>query len=500
MKFLVYLEKNTTYWILLLISFFFILLRLPSLFEPYWYGDEGIYQVIGMGLSDGRFLYRDIWDNKPPLLYVTYALFSSDQFTIRLVSLVVGLISVISFFFLSQKLFTNISGTFYPQVVYGITGLYALLFAIPLLEGNIANAENFMLLPIMYAGLLVFTTASSLNPYKLLAAGIVLSIAFMFKAVAFFDFLAFSIFLLSVGTLKRNVVQTFFHLIPFAGGFFLPIVSTGVFFLINGAFFDFFTAAFIQNVGYVGYGNRFFIPQGLLLLKLGILFFSIYILIKNRFTLSSSFLFILIWVLFSLFNALFSQRPYTHYLLVLLPSFVLLIGLLLQEFVIIQKTKKIIVRSLFFTGCFLFFILLMIVIKNFDLYKKNVGYYINFYEFLTHKKSLQAYQAFFDANTPTDYELAQYLKMHAKKTDSLFIWGNNAQLYKLVHKLPPGRFTVAYHMTATPKTLEESKQAVLNNRPAFIVITSRHHPIPFRLNGYVPKIVIKNAIVYEYLF
>ena len=31
----------------------------------------------------------------------------------------------------------------------------------------------------------------------------------------------------------------------------------------------------------------------------------------------------------------------------------------------------------------------------------------------------------------------------SKKSDNIFIWGNNAQVYKLTEKLPPGRYTVA---------------------------------------------------------
>src|SRR5579859_3851380 len=98
-------EKSKEIVFLVIVSCVFFLLRLPSLFEPLWYGDEGIYEVIGMALQQGRLLYRDIWDNKPPLLYVLYALFHSDQPLIRFVSLLFGLVSVMLFYFLARKLF-----------------------------------------------------------------------------------------------------------------------------------------------------------------------------------------------------------------------------------------------------------------------------------------------------------------------------------------------------------------------------------------------------------
>jgi len=186
------LEKSRGYWFLLITSFFFFLLRLPSLFEPYWYGDEGIYQVLGIAMNQHRLLYRDIWDNKPPLLYFVYSIFGSDQFWVRLFSLLVGLLTVIAFYFLVRKLFEK------ERIVWITTALFTLLFGLPLLEGNIANAENFMLLPIITAGFLVLKSTETKIPnakYKLLlTAGFLLGVAFLFKIVAVFDFGALLVF------------------------------------------------------------------------------------------------------------------------------------------------------------------------------------------------------------------------------------------------------------------------------------------------------------------
>ena len=52
------------------VIFLIIILRVPSIFEPYWYGDEGIYLTIGNALAQGETLYRDIHDNKPPFIYL----------------------------------------------------------------------------------------------------------------------------------------------------------------------------------------------------------------------------------------------------------------------------------------------------------------------------------------------------------------------------------------------------------------------------------------------
>ncbi len=98
-------------------------------------------------MRQGRLLYSGIWDNKPPLLYIFYSIFNSDQFALRTVSLIFGLLSVFAFFFLAKKLFKS------NKVIYVTAFIFTFLFGIPLIEGNIANAENFMLLPILTAGL-----------------------------------------------------------------------------------------------------------------------------------------------------------------------------------------------------------------------------------------------------------------------------------------------------------------------------------------------------------
>ena len=98
MKFLSHLKSSKITWVLIGISTLFFILRLPSLIEPYWYGDEGIYQVIAQAINHGHLLYRDIWDNKPPLLYLVYAAANSDQILIRTISLIVGLLTTIAFF------------------------------------------------------------------------------------------------------------------------------------------------------------------------------------------------------------------------------------------------------------------------------------------------------------------------------------------------------------------------------------------------------------------
>ncbi len=487
------LEKSREFWFLFITSFVFFILRLPSLFEPYWYGDEGVYQVLGLGIRHGRLLYQGIWDNKPPLLYLIYALFNSNQFLVRSFSAVVGILTVLSFFYLARLLFVSKeSEKKHQQITVCIsTALFAFLFGIPLIEGNIANAENFMLFPVIVAGYFIYKQNMEHKNLLYYAGfflpGLFLGIAFLFKIVAVFDFAAFAGFLFIIHFGINKLKQTFEILVPFAIGFFLPLIFTILFFFFKGAFFDFVHAALIQNVGYVGYGNTFIIPQGLLILKLLVLgLFTLFLLLKKK-SIPTHVLFVLIWFAFSLFNAFFSQRPYTHYVLTVLPSFSLLIGLIFLE-----KKFKIPLSILMLIS-------LVLLIKNFTYFGKTIYYYQNFAAFITNKETTFEYRNFFDSNTPHDYQLADYLNSHMKNADNVFIWGNNAQVYKLIDRLPPGRYTVAYHITASAAAINETGKALSRVHPRFIVISEKQL-FPYTLFGYLEKMSMDETTIYERSF
>lgn len=493
MKVLEKLEKSKNFWFLLGIGLIFFILRFPSLFEPYWYGDEGVYQALGYAINNGKLLYLDIWDNKPPLLYMIYAFFGADQFWTKFASLIFGILAIIVFFYLARKIFRVLRASIIS------TSIFSLFLGLPILEGNIANAENFMLLPILVSALLLVNLketehkeTQSRNLSLIFLSGALLGIAFLFKIVAIFDFAAFLLFLffidknIIVHLKKKNyrayeVKKLFFYILGFLT---LPLL-TAVFFFLKGAIVPFINATFFSNIGYVGYGNQFIIPQGLLILKLVLLLsFSYFIFLKRK-VLGTAGTFALLWLSFSLFNAFFSQRPYTHYLLTLLPSFAILIGAMLDN----KKLQK--------AYTFLLLISIVLVGINFSFYLKIFPYYGNFLAFISNRKTIAQYHRFFDRITPLDYQLASFVKFNTKPQDNIFTWGNNAQLYRLTNKLPPGKYTVAYHITSSKNGLEETARDLKMKKPKFIIIMPYMKYFPFQLTGYTQRIIIDRASVYE---
>lgn len=470
------------------------LLRLPSVIEPYWYGDEGIYEVIGLALTKGRILYAQIWDNKPPLLYVFYSLVHADQFMIRLLSLLFGFAAIVVFFLLTKRLFAN------NKIVLLATSLFALLFATPATESNIANAENFMLFFIIGAGYLLFTSADKANTslhalfhnkknlMKILCSGILLGIAFLFKIVALFDFAAFSVFILILimrQKIDKKQIISFVKIYSiFLIGFLLPSLITASYFLTHNAFSSFLTATFFSNVSYVGYKNYFIIPQGLLILKLFLLCVAIMVVFKKREHLTLPEIFITSWFSFSVFNVFFSQRPYTHYVLVGIASLALITALIISDR---QKYRLLAIG----VG-----IILAIVFSTFYPFPKVLPYYNNYLSFITNHKSLASYESYFDSDVLRDNDIASYLKLHNARQEGVFLWGNSAQIYVLSDTLPPGKYTVAYHINDTSAIMETQK-AIDMKKPKFIILLPDSQHVPLSLYNYTYKLTLGNASVYE---
>lgn len=463
-------------WFLIVICFIFILLRIPSLIEPHWYGDEGIYQVVGMALNDGRVLYKEIWDNKPPLLYIFYAVLNSNLFLVKLFSLIFGVASVIVFNLIARRLFQK------EKAIYLSTIVYSLLFAIPILEGNIANAENFMLLPVVLSSYFLLSFVDSKSKKTLILSGLLLSFALITKIVAIFDFAAFLLFILFA--LRANK-DNYKNMLIFSLSFLSLIIVSSFYFLVNGAFINFVNGVFLQNVSYVGEQYGAASPELMLFLKTVLLSIGVLLLFFFRKSMSLQSLFIFLWLIFGVYSSLFSDRPYTHYLLVILPPFALLVGSLLEA------------KRLQLVGLAIIVILYLLSYYHFGIYRKNIAYYRNFVDFITNSKTTFEYEAFFDANTPRDYALVSFINHNTLRDQHVFLWSDSAQIYAMSKKLPIGKYAVAYHISTYENAVKETRQQIEKLKPKYIIQTSEVDLYKEFLYSYRLRYIMEGAKIYE---
>lgn len=471
------IAKQIYPWLLVLAAIIFAGFRFPSLIEPNWYGDEGIYQVVAKAINDGRILYQQIWDNKPPLLYLIYAIANGDLYFAKLLSLLAGLISVVAFYFLSLNLFKKKTSRYVSLF------LFSILFGLPILEGNIANAENFMMLPTITAAIFVLKYQQTKKVKLIIIAGLLMSISLALKIVAIFDLLAFLTFLIIVaGKEVRRYIQSYLF---FGLSSILLLLISAVYFLANGAFNEFLQAVFLQNFNYVGEESTFIFPMGILIIKTFVLLFLI-LLIKyfsNKITKES--LFIYLWTSFGLYSAFFSDRPYIHYLLLVLPAFCLLSGNLFEK----AKGRLFEIIAIL--------TILYFAIFHFQVYGKNIEYYKNFFNFVTDRKNVVQYEAFFDSNTPRDYIIAEFISMNTQKDEDVFLWSDSAQIYALSNKLPIGKYIVAYHIKFYDNADTDTKNRIETIKPKYIIQTAQDSLIDETLSSYQLRYIINGAKIYE---
>lgn len=468
--------KSRYFW-LLISCIVFVLLRFPSLIEPNWYGDEGIYQVVGNALNSGRILYQQIWDNKPPLLYIIYAVSSSNLYIVKLLSLLSGLASVVAFYFLANKILKN-------KLALNIsTVTYAVLFGSPILEGNIANAENFMLFPTILSALLILKYKDSRKRKFLIFAGLLLSISLALKIVAVFDAFAFLVFLILTNTASLKKFSK--EIVFFGLSFISLLLFFSAYFAVKGAFSDFLQGVFFQNYSYVGEENSVYFPMAILVFKTVFIGIILFLFLKYRKRISENKLFIYIWILFAVYSAFFSARPYTHYLLVVLPPFCLLFSNFFN------RSKKNLLEIL---------IIIFIVFSaffHFQIYKKTFAYYGNFFSFIFSHETITDYESFFDTNTPRDYMLANFITSNIGPNENVFLWSDNAQIYALSNKLPTGKYIVAYHIKFYSNADVITRNQIESVKPRYIIQTADGPIVDNVLSSYQLKYLIDGAKIYE---
>ena len=467
-----------------------LVLRIPSFFEPYSYGDEMIYLTLGEGIRQGVPLYSGIHDNKPPLLYILAAI-AGSLFWFKAILAIWHLATVFLFWKLSEALFPK-----KLKLQKVATVIFAILTTIPLLEGNIVNAELFMIGPIIGAFLILITR--KLNFKNLFSAGILFSVATLFKVPASFDVPAIVFLWLATSKLnKKNVRQIAVNTFYLAVGFLTPIAATLAWYALRGALNEYATAAFLQNVGYLStwrpgdVAKPFLERNGPLILRAAIVGVGLAVLYWKKRVLSKQFIFLTAWLLFSLFAVTLSERPYPHYLIQSVAPISLLLAILFTKKSSEQSLVIIPLLVAFFTPVYFKF-----------WYYPTTPYYTRFIKFASRQISKDEYLASFGGNVLRNYKIADYITRLTRKEEKVFVWGDSPPVYALSRRLPPGKFVADYHMLDYSSP-EETIATLKSDMPTFIVVLPNAPDFPelnfFLRSNYGQTEVIEKAVIWRLL-
>src|SRR3989344_399978 len=224
------LKLHAPTWLGILVAVVLIL-RIPSFFEPYYYGDEMIYLTLGQGIRQSVPLYSALHDNKPPAIYLLAAI-AGNLFWFKVILAAFNVTSIIFFWKLGRALFAK-----KERLIRIATIVFGTLTTLPLLEGNTVNAELLMVAPTLGAFWMMFSKKN------LFVAGGLFGLAALFKIPAAFEFPVILIFWLIISrfNLKRATFLT--------AGFITPLALSFLWYYLRGAGGEYLVAAFLQNFG-----------------------------------------------------------------------------------------------------------------------------------------------------------------------------------------------------------------------------------------------------------
>lgn len=451
---------HTPLWLTILLAVILVL-RLPSFFEPYYYGDEMIYLTLGQGIRQGLHLYSQVFDNKPPMIYLLAAL-AGNLFWFKAILAFWLLVTTVLFWHLAQRLFPGKEKLHKVAVI-----AFAALTTLPTLEGNIVNAELLMIGPIIISFFLLFSYRDNLKVIFL--SGLLFSGATLFKVPAGFDFLAILLFwFFGLKFQKKEIVFFLKKSGVLILGFIIPIAISFVWTFFQGSFKEYVVAAFLQNIGYLSsmrLGTM--APQGSfltrnlpLIIRALIVLGGLALLYFKKARLSKPFIFLCIWLLCGLFAVTLSERPYPHYLIQVVPEIAFFIAILISEKSLEQSLVIIPLSLTFFVPFYYRYY-----------YYPTFPYYLRFLKFATGQANKDTYFRSFSFDTTRNYALADFLAKSVERDEKVYVTGDSPIIYALTRRLPPIKFVADYHI-GDYSTREIEVEKLSLNKPHYIVVLS----------------------------
>lgn len=456
--------KNEKYLTIMLILIL-VILRIPSLFEPNWYDDEGIYSGVANQLRYGGTLYTDGWDNKTPFMYYLFyflSFFEQTQFFARLLSLIANIGTIFVLIKIMNKYVSK-------QFSLIVTACLVLVLGLPTLENNIANAENFF---IFFTSLGAFLL---LVKKKYFYAGLFFGLAMMFKAQPFFEMATIFLGLIYLA-FKFEIKPK--EVINYISGVSIPAIICVVYFLLKGNFEDFFYSTFLSNISYSDNSTQafqFLIFENSLKLRFVILLLSLilifYLKIKRK--VSKDVFIISLWFVGALFGATLSDRGYPHYILQIIPASTIFTITYLKNAG--SNITQLILRSLILFVLFISFIYFFTSGKPMVKYFKNTDYYNNFIEYSLNNKSKDEYIIFFNSKLSSGYDIAEFINAQTEYGDYVYFVDNNGWFYELSETKSSSRYVAYYHIWHVQNNEEIFLNELNNNMPKYIVVNNNEY-------------------------
>ncbi|GEM_PF-4258591 len=464
-----------------------IILRLSYVIYPPVMRDESIYSLGACKILHGQILYKEVGEERGPLLFIFYALIFKlfgmyNMLAINIAGLICSLLILLLLFRIGMCFWDSKIGV-YIGLFYAIFSFYPDLM-------NRANTEMLMLLP-MVCSVFYFLRAEEKSCLSLyFMSGLMCGISMLFKQTGGATFLAIVIYFIILFVFKNKsklkLVKNF--TIVFAG-MLLPILVSIIYFALHHCLNDYiFWSIKLGRIYFTTFGFlgriRAFWAMWIRLLIPNMMFwiFAIFAVLssvtqiyaklkfKNNLNIrDKACLLAVIWAFTSVLAASITGRPYPHYYALVIPPFCILAGvgflLFLTKYInaFKAKTVRLVAISLLVYG----FIGPVVTVHGVDIYNR----------YLFAVKQRSSYK-------PVLKEVVRYLNLPKFQENSLLVLDSNPELYIFAHQKCPTRFislvfawgtspsVYSIEKVVVPGFFDKFMEDLRKNRPKFIVDSS----------------------------
>jgi Dolichyl-phosphate-mannose-protein mannosyltransferase len=453
---------------------YLIIMRFPGLFDGLWYLDENIYLSIGYGLTKGQRLYQDVWDNKPPLIYLVYALgslvSSSSIWVFRLINLLLS----VGMVFGLHKITTRILE--FSKVATLITSVVLTFFLVHGWEVYIFNGEN-LFVPLIIFGMLSLYSSKDVSINKqTIFASILFALAAFTKIHAVIEIGVLILVWLIVST-DRVFRKHHFKTIALIGGIIaLPYIFLVSWYTLYGQTSILFYSLIGFSQSYLSYSHpvvfgfsQDFVSGNVFRSLLFVGVFALTLFLYKMKQISNQSLIIFSWVCAVIYTAFLSERPYPHYVIPLFAPLSLLAGygihhaisknLLLREKIVYTTGAICLVSQIFYVFA---------QSQPLGIYQKPRERLGEFIQLVIGNITLQEYQLRSNKDQQIKVQaISSLIYNHSQAGDMIYVVANTPEIYPSTSRLSAGRQITDFQYD---QSIETTYHEIMKKSPTLFVL------------------------------
>ena len=309
---------------------------------------------------------------------------------------------------------------------------------------------------------MLFAIKRNFDYFSLFGAGILFSVASLYKQVGALETAALGIFLFFA---SKNLIEFIKKGFILSIGFTLPYIATIAYFAPKNLVADYIFAAYTYYRIYLGESPKYALLINILkfLPIIIVIAYGFWKKIKGK---VEVFHLILLWTAFSFLGSYFSGRTYGHYLVQAVPALsVILASITFKPQ--ISRVRIIFALTFFLPLIFLTKLLFTDFLSGGPI--NQIKYFQNFMDYSTGKKGVDEYNNYFDRNVNTIMALADFLKVHQGYGETVYIWGDYPWLYAIADLKNPSRYVTSFHVFGVPEGPNEVAGDLEKNPPKYII-------------------------------